>query len=226
MAHGRVARQRLHIVDRPVRRPLHHRPLHTAMLVPQRNLQMKDLLPVALEPEMAWLNDPGMHRPHGHLMDLLAFNLIELDHTDLGQRRLRASPRIMSWPARLHKPHGLQPGMPLGHKPELLGNLALEQMDLRTIRRQGRKRFARHPGPRHPELALFTKRQHGIEINALPAFRLMPEERRHPGAILHGIQDGRPETHSFQHRHIAPGHRGAVTQNSPSQDRGHRTTSR
>src|SRR5205814_2080809 len=45
-------------------------PLDAAMLITQRDLQMDHPLPMAVEAEMAWLDDPGMHRADRDFVDL------------------------------------------------------------------------------------------------------------------------------------------------------------
>jgi hypothetical protein len=48
--------------------------LDPAVLVPQLNLQVQHPLADAVEPEMTGLDNAGVHRPHGHLVDLFAFH--------------------------------------------------------------------------------------------------------------------------------------------------------
>ncbi len=72
VADGRVAGHRLHVVDRALRRPADERPLDAAMLIAERDLQVKDMLAVALETEMARLDDARMDGPDGDLVDLVA----------------------------------------------------------------------------------------------------------------------------------------------------------
>ncbi len=59
------------------------------MLVAQHDLQEQHLLAVGLEPEMPRLDDPGVHRPDGDLVDLLALDLEE--RVPLPVHRLRAA---------------------------------------------------------------------------------------------------------------------------------------
>ena len=59
---------------RPLVRPADERPLDPAMLVAQRDLQVKDLLAVALEAEMPRLDDAGVNGTDRDLVDLLPFD--------------------------------------------------------------------------------------------------------------------------------------------------------
>ena len=96
MSGGAVAGKRLRVVDRARVGAAEHRPFHAAMLVAQGDFQMVDRLAVALEAEMARLDDAGMDRADGHFMDLLARHLEEVGHA----AGLRAG-----------KANRLQPGM-------------------------------------------------------------------------------------------------------------------
>ena len=58
-----VARHRLHQVDRPLVRAADQGPLDAAMLVAERDLQVKDLLAVALEAEMPGSMTPAWTGP-------------------------------------------------------------------------------------------------------------------------------------------------------------------
>jgi hypothetical protein len=48
--------------------------LDAAVLVAQLNLQVQDPLADAVEPEMARFDHSGMHRPHGHFVNLFPRN--------------------------------------------------------------------------------------------------------------------------------------------------------
>src|SRR5439155_17063555 len=99
------------------------RALDAAVLVPERDFQMYDPLAVAVEAEMARLDDPGMHRPDGHLMDLGAVNREELGIAD-------------RWAAG-REAYRLQPGVASRLDAVLLVNLALEMMRRRALRGEG-----------------------------------------------------------------------------------------
>ena len=51
--------------------------LHTAVLVPQHDLEEEHGLSVRLEAEVPRLDDPGVHRADPHFVDLVAFHLRE-----------------------------------------------------------------------------------------------------------------------------------------------------
>ncbi len=68
--------------------------LDPAVLIPEHDLEEEHLLAVGLEPEVAWLDDAGMHRPHRHLVDLLTVDLEEriplpVDRLPVGDDRRR-----------------------------------------------------------------------------------------------------------------------------------------
>ena len=65
---------------RPRRRAADQGPLDAAVLVAQRDLQVEDVLAVALEAEVARLDDAGVDRPDGDLVDLLALDPEEVGH--------------------------------------------------------------------------------------------------------------------------------------------------
>src|SRR6266566_9659501 len=96
MSDGRIARSGFHIVNGPLVRAADQGAFHTTMLVPQRDLQMKDIFAVALKPEVAWLDHTGMHRPDGHLVDIIASNGEEV--SDAGKDRCvcRPIPSVMT----------------------------------------------------------------------------------------------------------------------------------
>ena len=56
------------------------------MLIAQGDFQVIDGLAVALEAEVARLDDSGMHRADRDLVDLLAFHGEEVGHADLSRR--------------------------------------------------------------------------------------------------------------------------------------------
>ena len=83
----RVPGQRLRVVDGPRVRPADEGPLDAAVLVAQRDLEVVDLLAMALEPEVAGLDDPRVDRADRHLVDLLAVHAEEPRHARLDFRR-------------------------------------------------------------------------------------------------------------------------------------------
>ena len=81
-------------------------------------------------------------RPDRHLVDLLALDAVEVDDADDGLVRLPA-PGVVAGPVRAWKRTGLSHGWPSRTHAELLGDLALEQVDLRAVGRQRGERVAR-----------------------------------------------------------------------------------
>src|SRR5205807_9229794 len=107
--------------------------LDPAMLITQRDFQVKDVLAMTLKTKVAGLDDAGVHRSHSHLMDFFALDTVEVRHT--GDRRLGAVsiPGIMAGQVRSMKPDWLEPGMAVGAQSPLLRDLALEPVRLRTL---------------------------------------------------------------------------------------------
>ena len=71
------------------------------MLIAERDLQVKDLLAVALEAEMSRLDDAGVNRTDRDLVDLFAFDPEEVRDADNG-----CSPGRLphaSWPGRYER---------------------------------------------------------------------------------------------------------------------------
>ena len=64
-------------VDRPLVRAADQRPLDPAVLVAERDLQVKDLLAVALEAEMPRFDDAGVNGTDRDLVDLLPFDAVK-----------------------------------------------------------------------------------------------------------------------------------------------------
>ena len=90
VADRRVAGGGLHVVDRPLRRPSDERALDAAVLVTERDLEMEDVLAVALKAEMARLDDARVHGPDRDLVDLGSGNGEEVH--DAGRDRLGGAP--------------------------------------------------------------------------------------------------------------------------------------
>src|SRR5207249_4150149 len=93
-----------------------------AMLIAERDFEMDHPLAMAVEPEMAGLDDPGMHRSDCNLMDLGTRDREEIRIADC---------RAAGW-----KAHRLQPGMALRLDIALLADLPLEVMRCRAVRRE------------------------------------------------------------------------------------------
>ena len=93
VADGRVAGDGFQGVQGPPVGPAGQRPLRAAMLITERNLQVEDLLAVTLEAEMPRLDHARMHRADGHLVDLFAFDAIEIGDAADGRFAAAGGPR-------------------------------------------------------------------------------------------------------------------------------------
>jgi len=130
VAHGRVACQGLDVGHGPPRRGCRQGLLDAPVLVAQRDLQVQDLLPPALEAEVSRLDHSGVHGPHRHLVDLLAPDLEEV-----GQARMA-----------LGKANRLEPGVALGADAPLLEELAFEPVGLGMLGGERRVGSFHHRG--------------------------------------------------------------------------------
>ena len=101
----------------PLVRAADERPLDAAVLIAERDLQVEDLLAVALEAEVPRLDDAGVDRADRHLVDLLAFDAVEVGDAD--DRRSSGGRPQASWPGRYEawKRTGLSQGWPSGRTP-------------------------------------------------------------------------------------------------------------
>ena len=103
------------------------------MLIAQRDFQVKHLLAVALKAEMARLDDAGVDRADRDLVNFLPLDAVKVHHADDGTLVRITAPGVVTGPIRRVEPHRLEPRMPVGPHAELLGNLALEKVNLRDI---------------------------------------------------------------------------------------------
>ena len=188
MADRGVARERLHVVDGALVRAADERPLHAAVLVAERDLQVQDVLAVTLEAEVAGLDDPGMHGADGDLVHLLAFDPEEIH--DAGRNRcvVRVRPAVVTRPVGAVKADSFQPGVPQWPHAPLLGHLAFEPVRLRAVGRQRRIGISNHDRA-HGERPLLPVRQNGDQANAVRLPRLS-KECGDPAAVLDAAQDG------------------------------------
>ena len=95
--------------------------LDAAVLVAERDLEVQHLLARALEAEVPRLDDAGVHRPDGDLVDLAALHAEELA---VGRARRPSIART-----------GFSHGWPSGISAVLLPDFALEEMRLRRASR-------------------------------------------------------------------------------------------
>ena len=120
------------------------RALHAAVLIAKGDLQVEDVLAVALEAEVSRLDDAGVDGTDGDLVDLVPLDAVEVHHADDGARLC-----LRSWPASsaltvAWKRTGLSQGWPSGADPPLLGDFPLEEVDLRAVgRHRGKGRRSR-----------------------------------------------------------------------------------
>ena len=77
-----VAGHMFHDMKSTFVRPADERALDAAMLVAERDLQVEDLLAVALEAEMPRLDDAGVNGADGDLVDLFALDAEEIGDAD------------------------------------------------------------------------------------------------------------------------------------------------
>jgi hypothetical protein len=101
-----------------------------------------------MESEMTRLDDARVNGADGDLVHLVAFDA-EVMHDAWGRRRRRR--RVGVPPVRRVKANGLQPRMSERDAPELLGDLALEEVRLRALGRHGLEHAAFHAGTSEEE---------------------------------------------------------------------------
>ena len=142
-----VARQRLRIVDRALVRPADQRVLDPAVLIAEGDLEVEDVLAVALEAEVPGLDDPGVDRADRHLVDLVALHAVEVRHADQGGFAARSREGLMAGPLGSVVANRLEPRVAARAQAELLGDLALEQVHLGAGGGQRLERVALHAGP-------------------------------------------------------------------------------
>src|SRR5436190_17234060 len=108
-------------MDRALGRAPEQRLLDAAVLVAQGDFQMKHGLAVALEAEMARLDDAGVDRADRDFVDLFTANAVEVGYADL--RRLVAV--RCRRPERRLEADRLQPRVSLRDDAELFGDFPL-----------------------------------------------------------------------------------------------------
>jgi hypothetical protein len=145
--HGRESRARF------------QQPLDATVLVAEHDLQKQHLLTVRLKPEVPGLDDAGVDGTDGDLMYLLAAHLKEWVGLPVERPEVARQSGVIRWVP----PNRLEPRMPGGYDGALLGNLALEEVRLETIRRERRIgiRDNRGTGPKHARLVV---REDGEEL--------------------------------------------------------------
>ena len=204
--------------------------LDAPVLVAQGDLQVEDGLAVALEAEVARLDDARVDGTHGHLVDRLALDAEEVHDGGLG-----VLPDLPALRPGAVEADRLQPGVALGQDPELLRQLPFEEVGLGTVGGQGRVGGTGEAGPGGAEPALGVVGQHGVEgqlrvgaetgqAQALPGAAHDPVAELGEGELGHLLEGqglpvadgdeqagahGRPSTHSLAFWSIAPRGRGS-----------------
>src|SRR5262249_32980956 len=123
------------------------------------------LLAVALETEMSRLDDARVNRADRHLVNLFALDAVEVRDANQGRLARLPAPGVLSGTIRSVKTDRLEPGMAFRVNARLLGDLPLEEMNLRAIGRQRSEpvRFQRRAGD--TQLAPRAIGQHRIQID-------------------------------------------------------------
>src|SRR5205814_1408878 len=112
----------------------------------------------ALKAKVARLDNPGVDRTDGDLVNLLASDPVIVGDADHRALSLGPIPGIMTGPPRALKADRLEPGMSFRPQAELLGDLALEEMDLRALRRQRGECVHLQTGPGHVQQGVLVIR--------------------------------------------------------------------
>ena len=229
VADRRVARDRLHVRQRSLRRPPDERPLDTAMLVAEGNLEVEYLLAVTLEPKMPRLDHARMNRADRDLVHLVARDPEEVRHARRDRGVRRPAPGVVAGTIGVVVPHRLKPGVPLERHAVLLGNLALEEMRLRDLRDEGRKGSSVAVRARDGESPVRIVREHRHETDAfgfLAARRIGGRaEIRYdtPSLVAHAVDEPPAKLRGLERGHVLQREGAPV----PGRDaRGHEAPSR
>jgi hypothetical protein len=99
-----------------------------------------------------------MDGPYSDFVHLFSFDPIEVHDTHDGAMSWTTIPSIVSLALRLDEADGLHPRMPLGNDAPLLGNLALEEVDLRALGRHRWECVAREQGRRNFDVTFYVVR--------------------------------------------------------------------
>src|SRR5271154_4229242 len=115
-------------MNRPLVRTAHQRPLDAAVLIAQRNLQVGNMLAVALEAEMARIEHAGVYRSDRHLVDFFAFHAEEFGDRAEDLLAHGARPGVVARAMRGVETNRLEPRMADRYHAPLLGDFTLEPM--------------------------------------------------------------------------------------------------
>ena len=173
------------------------------MLVAERDLEVKDLLAVALEPEMPGLDDAGVDRADRDFVDLVPFDSEEISHPGRNPGVGRSAPRVVAAAIRMVEPHRLQPWMSLEPDTVLLGDLAFEEVRLRHLGHDGPERCSVRGRARHEETPVRVVRQHGRERDVCDGLVRRPEiSRDTPSLAPHAVDEPLAEPGGQEPRHV------------------------
>ena len=204
MTDGGVAGDGLGQHRQPAERHTGEQLFHAAVLVAQLDLQVEDLLAGALKAKMAGLDDAGMHRPHRHLVHRLTRDLVEGGVAgDVGA--VVVAEHVRPAGAVGVVADGLQPGVAGRAEAELLGDLALEQVELGAAGQGERGELALHLGGEHEQV---RGARHRDEQVAVP---LRVDEELDQVAVAADQVGEQPEKAGKAHpRQVGPRQRHAV----------------
>jgi hypothetical protein len=207
---ARVAGQRLRVVEAPAGISVHQRTLDAAVLVAERDLEVEHLLAVTLEAEVAGLDHSGVYRSDRHFVYLVALDAVVVHLSD--RRAVLA-----------REAHRLRPRVPDGLETERLGELALEQVELRALGSQRAERTVRDRADRHAQHAGRVPRQNRHDLrsagrpeaaeqraDALPArHRLEHVFRERVEAVERDLRERSPHGVAQEQPIARAAHRGA-----------------
>jgi hypothetical protein len=145
------------------------------MLVAQGNLEVEDVLSVALKSEVTGLDDPGMNGADCDLVNLVPLDAIEIHDTGDRNVALWSLPRVVSFAPRTNEAHRLEPRMPVGHDAPLFRDITLEQVHLRTFRRHRREAVTLEHGDGDFDESDSIVREHDGERDSLVSGRRSEE---------------------------------------------------
>jgi hypothetical protein len=198
-------------VDGALGWPSNERVLDTAMLVPQGNLEVVDVLAVALKSEVTGLDDPGMNGADGDLVNLVSLDAIEIHDTDNGDVAFWSFPRVVSFAPRTNEAHRFEPRMPVRRDAPLFRDVTLEQVDLWTFRRHRREAVTLEYGSGDFDESICIVREDDNERDSL-ALRRGSEKRRNPLVLGRSRDDETAKFVEPKLRDLIPCDRSAVAQ--------------
>src|SRR6266540_259201 len=197
VADDRVSRDRLGDEHAAIPVDALEQPLHATVLIAQHDLEEQHLLAVRLEPEIAGLDDPGVHGADCDLVHFLPFHPEERIRLALHRGRRPARREVIGRMA----PQRLEPGMAFRNHAALLRNLPLERVGLGTGRRERRVARPNHRA-RRAELPTHIVGQDRDEARLIALLR-HAEQRRQQTADRDELHDRFPKLLHRLHRYGA-----------------------